>query len=132
VGSSAIIGLIAGILVVPAVIMFDKMRIDDPVGALSVHLVNGIWGTIALGLFATSAAPGGGPDGLFMGGGFDSLKAQLIGTVAVGAFTFVGAFIAWSIIKAIFGMRVDVDDEIRGLDLSEMGMEAYPGDMSAD
>jgi Amt family ammonium transporter len=132
VGSSAVIGLIAGILVVPAVIMFDKMKIDDPVGALSVHLVNGVWGTIALGLFATSAAPGGGPDGLFMGGGFDSLKAQLIGTVAVGAFTFTGAFIAWSVIKMILGLRVDVDDEVRGLDLSEMGMEAYPGDISAD
>jgi Amt family ammonium transporter len=132
VGSSAIIGLIAGILVVPAVIFFDKMKIDDPVGALSVHLVNGIWGTISLGLFATSSAPGGGPDGLFMGGGFDSLKAQLIGTVAVGAFTFTGAFVAWNIIKMLFGMRVDVDDEIRGLDLSEMGMEAYPGDISAD
>jgi Amt family ammonium transporter len=117
---------------VPAVITFDKMKIDDPVGALSVHLVNGVWGTIALGLFATSAAPGGGPDGLFMGGGFDSLKAQLIGTAAVGAFTFTGAFIVWSVIKMIFGLRVDVDDEIRGLDLSEMGMEAYPGDISAD
>ena len=132
VASSAIIGLIAGLLVVPAVIFFDKMKIDDPVGALSVHLVNGIWGTLALGLFATSAAPGGGPDGLFMGGGFDSLKAQLIGTLAVGAFTFTGAFIVWSIIKMLFGLRVDIDDEIRGLDLSEMGMEAYPGDIGAD
>ncbi|MBI2818432.1 MAG: ammonium transporter [Acidobacteria bacterium] len=130
--SSAIIGLIAGMLVVPAVIFFDKMKIDDPVGALSVHLVNGIWGTLSLGLFATSAAPGGGPDGLFMGGGFDSLKAQFIGTLAVGAFTFTLAFIAWNIIKMLIGMRVDVDDEIRGLDLSEMGMEAYPGDISAD
>src|SRR3990172_1526376 len=126
--SSAIIGLIAGMLVVPAVIFFDKMKIDDPVGALSVHLVNGIWGTLSVGLFATSAAPGGGPDGLFMGGGFESLKAQAIGTLAVGAFTFTLAFVAWTIIKLLVGMRVDVDDEIRGLDLSEMGMEAYPGE----
>ncbi|HEX9597419.1 MAG TPA: hypothetical protein VF982_11115, partial [Anaerolineales bacterium] len=74
----------------------------------------------------------GGPDGLFMGGGFESLKAQAIGTLAVGAFTFTLAFVAWNIIKMLMGMRVDVDDEIRGLDLSEMGMEAYPGDITAD
>ncbi|HWP84926.1 MAG TPA: ammonium transporter [Terriglobia bacterium] len=132
VGASAIIGLIAGILVVPAVIFFDRMKIDDPVGALSVHLANGIWGTIAVGLFATSAAPGGGPDGLFYGGGFESLKAQLTGVVAVAAFSFTGAFLLWSIIKMLFGMRVDLDDEIRGLDISEMGMEAYPVDATID
>jgi len=130
--SSAIIGLIAGIIVVPAVMFFDKMRIDDPVGALSVHLANGIWGTISVGLFATADAPGGGANGLFNGGGFASLQAQLVGTLAVGAFTFVLALAAWSIVKALVGMRVDRDDEIRGLDHSEMGMEAYPADMMAE
>jgi Amt family ammonium transporter len=124
--SSAIIGLIAGILVVPAVMFFDKMKIDDPVGALSVHLVNGVWGTISVGLFATADAPGGGANGLFNGGGFASLQAQLIGTVAVAVFTLAFTFIAWSIIKLILGMRVDAEDEIRGLDFAEMGMEAYP------
>ncbi|OFW02881.1 MAG: ammonia permease [Acidobacteria bacterium RIFCSPLOWO2_02_FULL_60_20] len=130
--SSAIIGLIAGILVVPAVIFFDKIKIDDPVGALSVHLVNGIWGTIAVGLFATADAPGGGANGLFYGGGFASLQAQLVGTLAVGAFTLTLAYIAWSVIKMLLGMRVDAEDEMRGLDHSEMGMEAYPGDVMAD
>jgi Amt family ammonium transporter len=124
--SSAIIGLIAGILVVPAVMFFDKMKIDDPVGALSVHLVNGVWGTISVGLFATADAPGGGANGLFNGGGFASLQAQLIGTAAVAVFTLAFTFIAWSIIKLILGMRVDAEDEIRGLDFAEMGMEAYP------
>src|SRR3990170_482551 len=132
VGSSAIIGLIAGIIVVPAVVFFDKIKIDDPVGALSVHLVNGIWGTIAVGLFATADAPGGGANGLFNGGGIGSLQAQVVGTLAVGAFTLTLAYIAWSVIKMLLGMRVDAEDEMRGLDHSEMGMEAYPGDVMAD
>ncbi len=125
---SAVIGLIAGIIVVPAVIFFDKRKIDDPVGALSVHLVNGIWGTISVGLFAFSEAPGGGASGLFYGGGFASLQSQLIGTVAVGAFTLTLSLVAWFLIKTIFGLRVDPQDEARGLDISEMGMEAYAGD----
>jgi Amt family ammonium transporter len=127
VAGSAIIGLIAGIIVVPAVMMFDKLKIDDPVGALSVHLVNGIWGTIAVGLFASAAAPGGA-DGLLYGGGFGILQTQLIGTVAVGAFTFAAMLLAWVVIKMLLGLRVDAEDEIRGLDLAEMGMEAYPSE----
>jgi Amt family ammonium transporter len=126
--SSAIIGAIAGVLVVFAVIFFDKMKIDDPVGALSVHLANGIWGTLSVGLFATADAPGGGANGLFNGGGIASLQAQVIGTLAVGAFTFTLALVSWVIIKALLGMRVSAEDEERGLDLSEMGMEAYPRD----
>jgi ammonium transporter, Amt family len=129
--SSLIIGLIAGLLVVPAVLFFDKIKIDDPVGALSVHLVNGIWGTLAVGLFATKAAPGGGPDGLFSGGGMTSLIAQATGVVTVGVFTFAVTFAAWFIIKMIFGLRVSAEDEAMGLDKSEMGMEAYAGDPMA-
>jgi len=125
--SAVIIGLIAGVLVVFAVIFFDKIHIDDPVGALSVHLANGIWGTIALGLFASEAAPGG-TNGLLSGGGMELLTAQIVGTLAVGAFTLTLALVAWTVIKVVFGMRVDPDDETRGLDLSEMGMEAYPRD----
>ena len=128
VNSSAIIGLIAGVIVVFAVTFFDKLKIDDPVGALSVHLANGIWGTISVGLFATSDAPGGGANGLFNGGGFGSLQAQLVGTLAVGAFTFGLAFIVWLVVKATMGLRVTPEDETRGLDISEMGMEAYAGD----
>ncbi len=131
VGSSVIIGLIGGLLVVPAVIFFDKIKVDDPVGALSVHLVNGIWGTLAVGLFATADAPGnvpGGPVGILMGGGTATLIAQLTGIVAVAVYTFFGSLIVWYAIKAAFGLRVSPEDESRGLDLSEMGMEAYNGD----
>jgi Amt family ammonium transporter len=128
VNSSFVIGLIGGIIVVPAVIMFDKLKIDDPVGALSVHLVNGIWGTLSIGLFGIASAPGAGPDGLFNGGGMTSLITQATGVVAVGAFTLIVALIAWFLIKTIFTIRVEPEDETRGLDLSEMGMEAYGGD----
>ncbi|MBI3934251.1 MAG: ammonium transporter, partial [Acidobacteria bacterium] len=130
--SSAIIGVIAGVIVVFAVLFFDKRKIDDPVGALSVHLANGMWGTLAVGLFASADAPGGGANGLFNGGGFASLWAQLVGTVAVGAFTLILALITWSVIKALFDLRVAPEDELRGLDLSEMGMEAYPADAIPD
>jgi Amt family ammonium transporter len=125
--SSVVIGLIAGVLVVFAVLFFDKLRIDDPVGALSVHLVNGVFGTIAVGLFAQDAImPHTTGNGLLFGGGFKLLHAQLIGVVAVAAFTFGVAFIAWAVIKAVMGLRVSRDEEILGLDLGEHGMEAYP------
>jgi len=127
VGSSAVIGLIAGVLVVFAVMMFDKLKIDDPVGALSVHLVNGIWGTLSVGLFAvdgiTGAATG---NGLFFGGSFTLLYAQIIGVVAVGAFTFIAALVIWYAIKQVLGMRVSREEELIGLDLGEHGSKAYP------
>jgi ammonium transporter, Amt family len=125
---SVIIGLIAGIIVVPAVVMFDGLKIDDPVGALSVHLVNGIWGTLSVGLFATADSPGGGANGLFYGGGFASLQAQLIGIVAVGAFTLALSLLVWFVIKQVMELRVTAADETQGLDLSEMGIEAYGSD----
>lgn len=128
VGSSFIIGLIAGVLVVFAVLFFDKMHIDDPVGALAVHLVNGTFGVLAVGLFAQDGITGTATgNGLLFGGGFKLLGAQLIGVLAVGAFTFIVSIIAWSIIKAVMGMRVSREEEIRGLDLGEHGMEAYAG-----
>jgi Amt family ammonium transporter len=126
--ASVVIGLIAGIIVVPAVMLFDRLKIDDPVGALSVHLVNGVWGTLSVGLFATSTAPGGGANGLFNGGGFASLQAQLIGIVAVGAFTFALSLVTWFLIKQVLGLRVEREAEVRGLDVTEMGMEAYGAD----
>ncbi|HEY7616083.1 MAG TPA: ammonium transporter [Terriglobales bacterium] len=125
---SFIIGTIAGIIVVPSVLFYDKIKIDDPVGALSVHLTNGIWGTLSVGLFATADAPGGGANGLFYGGGFGSLKVQVIGVLAVGAFTLPLCLIAWGLIKATMGLRVTPEAEIAGLDQTEMGMEAYPED----
>ncbi len=127
VGSSIIIGLIAGALVVFAVILFDKLHIDDPVGALSVHLVNGVFGTLAVGLFAQdSIMPNTTGNGLFFGGGLKLLLNQLIGVISVGGFIFSVAFIAWLLIKLIAGLRVSRDEEIRGLDIGEHGIEAYP------
>jgi len=132
VGSSAIIGAIAGVLVVLSVSMFDKFRIDDPVGALSVHLVNGIWGTLSLGLFAQHAALPAGltaatfKDGLFFGGGTDQLMSQAIGVAAVGLFTALAAAIAWGLIKVTMGLRVSQEEELEGLDFGEHGNRAYP------
>ncbi|MBI2119659.1 MAG: ammonium transporter [Elusimicrobia bacterium] len=128
VGSSVVIGAIAGVLVVFAVLFFDKVKLDDPVGALSVHLVNGIWGTLAVGLFASAPYAGGAaqpPLGLLFGGGFKSFTDQLIGVVGVGAFTFIISLVVWYAIKAIMGIRVSREEEIRGLDIGEHGMEAY-------
>lgn len=128
VGNSLIIGLIAGVLVVLAVMMFDRLRLDDPVGALSVHLVNGVFGTICVGLFAqdkiTGTATG---NGLFFGGGFKLLGAQLAAVLAVAIFVFVAALATWAILKAVIGIRVSREEELRGLDIGEHGNEAYSG-----
>jgi ammonium transporter, Amt family len=124
--SGAIIGLIAGIIVVLAVIFFDKIKIDDPVGALSVHLVNGVWGTLALGLFynkeiATSVAAL--DTGLTAGAQF---LVQLKGVLMVGVFVFVASLVLWYAIKAVIGVRVSAEEEHEGLDIGEHGNEAYP------
>jgi len=128
VGTSLIIGFLAGVLVVLAVMMFDRLRIDDPVGALSVHLVNGVFGTICVGLFAqdkiTGTATG---NGLFFGGGLSLLKAQLAAVIIVGLFVFIAAIAAWSILKSTLGIRVSREEELRGLDIGEHGNEAYAG-----
>jgi Amt family ammonium transporter len=124
VSSSVIIGLIAGVLVVYAVLFFDRVRLDDPVGALSVHLVNGMFGTLAVGLFATEG-------GLFTGGGFGKTVTQLIGIGAVGVTTFALSLVAWLLLKATMGIRVSAAEEIEGLDTGEHGMEAYAGFVQA-
>ncbi len=127
VGSAAVIGLIAGVLVVFAVIMFDRLRLDDPVGALSVHLVNGVFGTLAVGLFAQDGITGTATgNGLFFGGGLKLLGAQAIGVAAVGAFTFTAALAVWFVIRLVMGIKVSREEEIQGLDLGEHGMKAYP------
>lgn len=131
--SAAIIGSVAGAIVVGSVLFFDKLRLDDPVGALSVHLSNGIWGTLAVGLFATTAAPGGiDRDGLLMGGGVTLLGYQAVGVAAVGVLTLAIAFPTWMIIKAVIGLRVDPAVEVGGLDRHEMGGEAYPHEPAID
>jgi Amt family ammonium transporter len=126
--SSLVIGLIAGVLVVVGVVAFDKLKIDDPVGALSVHLLNGVFGTLAVGLFAdSSAAPvAGPPDGVFAGGGFGPFLTQLTGVVAAGGYTFVVSLMAFGLIRATMGLRVTPEEEIDGLDVGEHGMTAYP------
>jgi ammonium transporter, Amt family len=128
VGSSLIIGLVSGALVVFAVLFFDSVKLDDPVGALSVHLVNGVWGTLAVGLFAdSSVAPVTGPqDGLFFGGGFHQLWVQFVGVAAAGAYTLVIGLLAFAVIKAVMGLRVAPEEEIEGLDYGEHGNIAYP------
>lgn len=132
--SAAIIGIIGGVLVVLAVGFFDSLKIDDPVGAISVHLVNGIWGTIALGLFALgpSDAEGalysaGPAAGLFFGGGFNQLGIQILGVLAVGGMIVLLSSIFWVILKSTLGIRVTEEEELLGLDISEHGMEAYAG-----
>jgi Amt family ammonium transporter len=126
--SSLLIGLIAGVLVVLGVLFFDRVGIDDPVGALSVHLLNGVFGTLAVGLWADpSVAPVAGPPaGLFAGGGLTPFLTQLLGVVAAGGYTFVIALGAWGILKATMGLRVTAEEELEGLDIGEHGMTAYP------
>lgn len=125
--SSLIIGGVAGVIVVFAVIGFDKLKLDDPVGALAVHLANGVFGTICVGLFAQDVfIPNTTGNGLFFGGGTTLLVAQLTGIAAVGAFTFVISYIVWYLLKVTMGIRVSEKEEVEGLDIGEHGMEAYP------
>ena len=125
-----IIGAVAGLLVVFGVWLLDYvLRIDDPVGAVAVHCMNGIWGTIATGLFATTSAPGNDTlTGLFYGGGFTLLGKQLLGLFSVIAWTVVTITITFMIIKATVGLRVSEEEEIEGLDSCEHGLaSAYAG-----
>ena len=125
-----VIGAVAGILVVFGVWLLDyKLHIDDPVGAVAVHCLNGIWGTIATGLFATTAAPGNEElNGLFYGGGFGLLGIQAAGVLAVIAWTLVTITIVFVVIKGTVGLRVTEEEEIEGLDSTEHGLtSAYAG-----
>lgn len=134
--SAIAIGAIAGVLCVGSVIFIDqKLKVDDPVGAISVHLTNGIWGTLALGLFAsvgTGTEAGGPLKGLFFGGGGAQLLAQFKGVIFIGLFVFSSTWIIFSILKAKGALRVSEQDEIDGLDISEMGMVAYANDPSVN
>jgi Amt family ammonium transporter len=107
---AAIIGGIGGVIVIVVVPMLDRMRIDDVVGAIPVHLVAGIWGTLAVPITNSGT----------------SFGTQIIGIVAIGVFTFVVSMVLWLILKAITGVRVSEEDEIAGLDKAEIGVEAYP------
>src|SRR6056297_3128638 len=109
-GGATLIGAVGGVIVVFAVPFLDRLKIDDVVGAIPVHLFAGIWGTIAVIFYNTDATIG----------------AQITGIIAYGVFTFVGALIVWVVLKAAMGIRVGEEEEIAGLDVSELGMEAYP------
>jgi Amt family ammonium transporter len=111
--TATVIGAIAGVLVVLSVLLFDRLRIDDPVGALSVHLVCGIWGTLAVGLLGAKASTA-------------QLLVQLAGIGAIGAFTFAFALTLFALIRAVMGLRVPAREEVEGLDLGEHGYSAYP------
>lgn len=131
---AVLIGAIAGVLVVLAVGMFDKFKIDDPVGATSVHLVNGVFGTICVGLFAEPTrvaarclAPANTWKGMFYGGGADQLIGQLVGVAMTGIYVCIAAGICWAVIKATVGLRVKEEEEVEGLDYGEHGNEAYAG-----
>ncbi|HSH13443.1 MAG TPA: ammonium transporter, partial [Desulfurivibrionaceae bacterium] len=126
-GSSLAIGLIAGILVVLSVLAFDRIKMDDPVGAVSAHLTCGAWGTLAVGLFAQDKfSPGTTGNGLFFGGGSELFVAQLIGVLAVGAFIFPVSMVGWALLKGLVGIRVSPEEEMEGLDMGEHGLMAYP------
>ncbi len=130
--SALAIGIVAGIIIVFSVVTVDRLKIDDPVGAISVHLVNGIWGTLAVGLFAAGPGDlyeeGAGPlKGLIWGGDITQLWHQLVGVLAVGGFTVLFSTAVWLLLKATMGIRVSPEEEIEGLDIGEHGMEAYAG-----
>nr|WP_217523163.1 ammonium transporter [Pleurocapsa sp. PCC 7327] len=138
IGWAGVIGLVAGVVVVFAVDFFDKLQIDDPVGAIAVHLVGGIWGTLAVALFALGSDVNLNPNfvlyeegparGLLIGGGLAGLRqlfVQLLGIASISLLTTILSWLAWSSIKWAVGMRVSFDAELKGLDISEHGLHAY-------
>lgn len=125
--SSLIIGAIVGVLVVFLVVFFDKIKIDDPVGATSVHLGCGTFGTLCVGLFAQQGVTSlSTRNGLFFGGGFGLLGTQIVGILAIGIFGFVTTALVWLALKKTIGIRVSTEEEIAGLDIGEHGNMAYP------
>jgi ammonium transporter, Amt family len=127
--AAVLIGLVSGFIAVVGVIAVERIGIDDPIGAVAVHGMSGVWGTLATGLFAVPALAknlGTGTGGLVYTGSFHQLGVQALGLVAVGAFTFTASFGALWIMKRLWGIRVDEETETAGLDVSEHGMWGYP------
>ena len=110
---ATMIGAVGGVLVVASIVFFDRVRVDDPVGAISVHGVCGVWGILACAIFDVTDS------------GF-TIIGQLLGVVAVGAAAFIFSLVVFGILKAVMGVRVSADEEAEGLDIGEHGMEAYP------
>ena len=107
-----VIGIIAGVIIVFGIALIDRLKLDDPVGAIAVHLICGIWGTLAVGVFGAMAS-------------LDQFIVQLIGVGIIGGFSAITSFIILYLIKKTLGLRVEKDEELKGLDLSEHGMDAY-------
>ena len=124
--AAIVIGAIGGIIVVYGVILLDKLQIDDPVGAVPVHGMNGFWGTIAVGIFGKESL-GLAQNGLFYGGGFKQLGIQMLGALSVIIFIIVGMSVVFKLINVTIGLRVSREEELKGLDIGEHGMEAYGG-----
>ena len=123
------IGLIGGVIVVSGVLLFERLRLDDPVGALSAHGLAGIWGTLACGLFTSdrlAEAVGVGRPGLFYGGGLEQLAVQAAAVGLTFGAVFVLSMVTLLEIKAVFGLRVSAAEEVAGIDISEHGMYGYP------
>ena len=131
---AAMVGVVSGLLVVFGVWLLDhKLHIDDPVGAVAVHMMNGIWGTLAVGLFATETAPECTVNGLFYGGGFGLFGTQALGVVTVAVWTAITITITFVIIKSTIGLRASAEEETRGLDITEHGLpSAYADFMPAN
>ena len=126
---SAMVGVVSGLLVVFGVWLLDNvLHIDDPVGAVAVHMMNGIWGTLAVGLFATTNAPDSEINGLFYGGGFNQLGLQCLAVISVAAWTAVTITITFFVIKKTIGLRASVEEETRGLDVTEHGLASSYAD----
>jgi Amt family ammonium transporter len=126
-----IIGLVAGPMLVFGLLFIERvLKVDDPVGAIAVHGINGVWGTLAVGLFAAPLAGGltdmGGVAGLFYGGGFNQLGIQAMGALSVSVWAFVTIFFVFKITDQIIGIRVSPEEELEGLDISEHGTISYP------
>jgi Amt family ammonium transporter len=125
--AACVIGLTSGIIVVLGVELLDMLKIDDPVGAVPVHGMCGIWGTICVGIFGQQGLNGLANNGLIYGGGFTQLGIQIVGSAATVVFVLVGMGLVFKIIDLTVGLRVSRTEELRGLDIGEHGMESYSG-----
>ncbi len=126
--AGAVVGLVAGCIMVPAVLLIDRLRVDDPIGVMASHGMGGVVGVLAAGFFSTAEAADalGGRPGLFYGGGLDQLGWQIVGLAAIGAFAFIAGWIMFTLVKVTMGLRAPEADEVSGLDISEHGMFGYP------
>ena len=129
---SMIIGAIAGVIVIVSVLALENAGIDDPVGAVSVHGVNGLWGLIAVGLFADGSYEAWPVTGLLYGGGTEQLVAQLIGAATVFAFSFGAGYVLFKVMDLVMGIRISPEEELTGLDIQEHGASAYPNFLTVE